>query len=243
MDRPPLLAVCGLAFEAAIAAGPGVVTVCGPGPGRLAARLEEVLDGRSAGRSAGPRAGARSAWAGIISFGCAGALDPALVAGTCIVATGVETRDGLLGADPAWVRALMHRLPAAREGRLAGLDLPLATPGDKARLWRDSGACAVDMESHVAAAAARRHGVPFAACRVVLDPSWRSVPPCALVAMRDDGRTALLPLLRCLAGAPGELGPLCALALDARRARRGLRQARIWLGPQLALPYRSCAFP
>jgi hypothetical protein len=116
---------------------------------------------------------------------------------------------------------------------LAGLDRALASSADKIGLWRDSGACAVDMESHAAALAARRHRLPFAACRVVLDPAWRTLPACALAGMREDGSSAPWPLLRALAGAPGEIGPLLALALDAWRARRALRQVRARIGAKM----------
>ena len=220
----PVLAVCGLGFEEEIAAGPGVVTVRGPGPARVLAGLEALLEAGS------------PAWAGIISFGCAGALDPALAPGACVVATGVLTRDEVLPADAAWVRMLLERVPEAWPGKLAGLDGPLASGAGKIGLWRDSGACAVDTESHAAALAARRHRLPFAACRVVLDPAWRDLPSCALAGMREDGGSAPWPLLRTLAGAPRELAPLFALALDAWRARRMLRQVRTRLGPGLAVP-------
>lgn len=264
----PVLAACGLAFEAALAAGRGVVAVCGPGPWRLAERLDALLDGRRDTRSALrhaerlnesllARAAVQTAaqlaahaagetedrpacdgpaWAGILSFGCAGALDPGLAPGTCILATSVQTADGFLCADAAWLRGLARRLPQAVHGELAGIDAPLTSARDKAGLWRASGACAVDMESHAAARIARRHGLPFAACRVVLDPAWRSVPPSALAAMGGDGRTRPGPLLRALAAAPGELGPLCMLAWNALLARRALGQVRARLGERLAAP-------
>lgn len=218
----PVLLVCGLEFEARIAAGPGVRVVRGPGPLRTARQLDAVLAGAAA--------------TGILSFGCAGALDPALAAGTCVVATAVQAGATLVGTDPAWTRALLARLPQAHAGLLAGLDAPLATRAAKARLWHDSGALAVDMETHAAALAARRHGLPFAACRVVLDPAWRSLPSCALAAMREDGSTDIAALLRALAGAPGQLVPLGVLALDAWRARRALARLRGCLGPALAPP-------
>lgn len=220
----PVLAACGLAFEAALAAGPGVTAVCGPGPDRLGGTLAERL------RDAG------TAWAGILSFGCAGALDPGLAPGTCVLATGVQTVEGFLCADAAWLRGLARRLPDAATGELAGIDAPLLAAANKAELWRASGACAVDMESHAAARIALRHGLPFAACRVVLDPAWRSVPACALAGMGSDGRHALYPLLRALARAPREAGPLCVLACDAWRARRELGRVRARLGDRLAFP-------
>jgi hopanoid-associated phosphorylase len=222
---PPVLAACGLAFEAAIAAGPGVVAVCGPGPWRTAARLHGML-------AASPD------WSGIVSFGCAGGLDPDLVCGDCIVATRVLTPGGSIDADPAWTQALLTGLPGARAAPLAGVDAPAVSAADKAGLWRDAGAAAVDMETHAAALAARRHGLPFAAIRVVLDPAWRSVPSCALAGMDADGGGigALWPVLRGLAVAPAQLAPLCALARDAWVARRALRRVRARLGPRFGLP-------
>jgi hopanoid-associated phosphorylase len=237
MDEPGggalVIAVCGLAFEAETAAGPGIAAICAPGPARVAACLEALLAAEvpaSCPSDSPPRR------PGIISFGCAGALDPGLAPGSCVVATSVLTPAGDIAADPAWAHALLGLLPGARAGRLCGLDRPLASCSGKAQLWRDSGACAVDMESHAAARMAQRHGLPFAACRVVLDPAWRDIPSCALAALGEDGSSALLPLLRALAHAPGELGPLCALAHEAWLARRVLRRVRARLGPALAFP-------
>ena len=222
-----VIVVCGLAFEAAIVSGMGVATVRGPGPRRIADGLDALLGGQ----------GARVRnWAGILSFGCAGATDPSLRPGDCLLASSVWSTAGTIAVDRAWLRALRARLPEAREGLLAGLDIPLATSRDKARLWQETGACAVDMESHAAALAARRHGLPFAACRVVLDPAWRSLPACALAAMRPGGGTDIPALLRGLAAAPHEAAALAALALDAWRARRALRRLAVRLGGALAPP-------
>ena len=210
-----------MAFEAAIADGPGVVGVHGPGPWRVTQRLHGMLD------SGAP-------WAGIISFGCAGGLDPDLACGDCVVATGVLTPDGLIATDPDWSRALLDRLPDARPGLLAGVDAPVATAAAKAALWRDTGAAAVDMETHAAALAARRHGLPFAACRVVLDPAGRGVPSAALAGLDEGGvRAGAWAVLRSLAGAPGQVAALCALAGDAWVARRALLRVRARLGPAL----------
>jgi hopanoid-associated phosphorylase len=229
-DVAPVLVVCGLAFETLIAAGPGVIAVRGPGPARVAAGIDAL---------AGRGDGAAPAWAGILSFGCAGALDPALRAGDCVVASSVAGGPDTLAADPAWMQGLAARLPRARCGPVAGLDAPLASSAAKAQLWQAGGALAVDMESHAAALAARRLGLPFAAVRVVLDPAWRSLPPCALKGMREDGGTDLAALLRELARAPGQLGPLLLLARDAWRARRALRAVRAQLGAALAPPRRQ----
>jgi hypothetical protein len=94
------------------------------------------------------------------------------------------------------------------------------------------------MESHVAALAAQRHGLPFAALRVVLDPAWRALPPAATAGLCADGAVALLPVLRALAARPGQLAQLAVLAADLRTARRGLRAARALAGPAFSLPPR-----
>jgi len=220
-----VIVACGLPFEAALAAGEGIAVACGPGPWRIAQRIDALVAGAPAGT-----------FAGIVSFGCAGGLDPALAAGSSIVPDGVLTGHGELTTDAAWTRALRARLPQAHAGLLLGIDTPLAGDVDKARLWRACGARVVDMESHAAALVAGRHGLPFAACRVVLDPAWRSVPGCALAALREDGATDVAALLRALAAAPREVGPLAALALDAWHARRALRVVRAQLGRALAAP-------
>jgi hopanoid-associated phosphorylase len=220
----PVIAVCGLEFEAAIAAGPGVVTLCGPGAKHLAARLEALVlqEGRRC--------------RGIISFGTAGGLDPALPPGACVIADEIAAPAGRFSADYDWMQALRACLPEAIVGTLAGVDQPLLDAADKARLWRSSGACAVDMESHRAALVAQRYGVPFAACRVVIDPANRSLPAAALVGLRDDGRPALMPILRALAMCPWQFPALIRLASDAVAAKRTLRAVRSRMDMALAMP-------
>jgi hopanoid-associated phosphorylase len=208
-----VIAVCGMRFEAAIAHGSNVRVVHAGG-------LAEALPGCR----------------GLISFGCAGALDPALRPGDCVLPQAVLTPEGAVAVDPAWHEALRHMLPYAHGGILAGADAPVASVSDKARLWRASGACAVDMESHLAALAARRHGLRFAALRVIVDPAGRSVPDCALAAFGADGELSVAALMRSLAAHPAQLPALVALAGSALAARRSLHAARALAGDAFALP-------
>lgn len=214
-----VIAVSGLHFEAAIARGPGVRTFCATGA--AIALLPEL------GRCA-------AGCAGFISFGCAAGLDPALAPGDCLLADEVRWPGGSLVPDLRWLRALRERMPAAHGGVLACVDDPVVSCEDKARLWTNSGARAADMESHHVARIADRHGLPFVALRVVVDPAARSLPPCAIAAMRDDGGIAAGPFLRSLAAHPGQAGDVLALAADARAARRGLLRARALAGAGFA---------
>jgi hopanoid-associated phosphorylase len=168
--------------------------------------------------------------AGLISFGMAGGLASDLPAGTIIIAHGIATPTGLLQTDPTWTATLHATLPTAVSGVLAGVDAPVTAAADKASMRQASGALAADMESHIGARLARHAGVPFAACRVIVDPAEREVPPAAVAGFGADGGVALAPLLRELLRHPGQLPALLRLASDAGKAREALRQVRAELG-------------
>jgi hypothetical protein len=90
-----------------------------------------------------------------------------------------------------------------------------------------------DMESHIAARVAAENAVPFAACRVVIDPADEELPPAAEVGLREDGKPDLRAVLISLALRPA----LVRIAYHAAIARAALRQGRRSLGPALACPY------
>jgi hopanoid-associated phosphorylase len=213
----PVIAVTGMAFEAKIARGAGVEAV-------FAARadwLERALtDALTRGCS------------GIISFGTAGGLAPSLEPGTLIIADTVSGPFGPLKTDAAWSARIADALvdtPLAsitRRGAMAGVAAPVKSEAEKRSLYSSSGALAVDMESHIAGAIATARGLPFAVCRAVVDPAWRTLPPAATAGLRDDGTTAIGPILRELMRQPSQLGALLRLAGDARAARTTLVQAR-----------------
>ena len=121
-------------------------------------------------------------------------------------------------------------------GDIAGSDIPLATAKEKRMLHERTGAVAVDMESHVAARIAAEHRIPFAAFRVVTDPSERALPPAALVATHPEGTVAFGAILRSLIGRPAQVPSLVRIALDSWAARRALVPSRRFLGANLGLP-------
>ena len=129
---------------------------------------------------------------------------------------------------------------------MAGTDGPVCTPADKRALNRDTGALAVDTESHMVARAAAGHGLPMAAIRVIADPAHRALPEAALTAIRADGTTDLLAVLRSVMRRPHQLPALLRTALDARAARVTLLRGRSLLAPaarrgRLPLRRRDCA--
>jgi len=217
-----VVAVTGLIKEARIATGPGVHAIAGGGNApALAAALEREL--------------ARGAGA-VMSFGIAGGLAEELVRGTWLVARAVVTPAKRWPCDAAWARSIVERLPGAWTADLAGVDAPVTDPAAKRELHRVTGAAAVDTESHIAAAIAAAHGLPFAAFRVVADSVRRSLPPAASVALKPDGNISRGAVLGSLARTPAQLPSLLRTAIDARTAFRALLRGRRLLGPGLAYP-------
>jgi adenosylhomocysteine nucleosidase len=220
--QPPFVAVLvGLAFEARIAsAAPTARVFCGRGP--------EVIGALSA--ALGPEC------SGIISFGVAGGLDPSLRPGAQLVASAV-IRDGVsIPTDEGWSRSLLRAHPAATHAPIASVQEAVTDPAGKSRLFETTGAAAVDMESHIAADMAAKHGLPFAVLRVVADPATRHVPHSAMCGMRPDGRTDGIAVLRSLLRRPADFTGIIRVARDAWTARVALERSPQYLARSFAMP-------
>jgi hypothetical protein len=99
----------------------------------------------------------------------------------------------------------------------------------KAALHSETGAAAVDMESHIAAAYAAESGLPFAALRVISDPASRALPALAMSAIKPNGDIDLRKVLRGVARNPMTLRALVSTGIDFNRALRSLRGCRGFL--------------
>jgi adenosylhomocysteine nucleosidase len=217
-----MIIVVGLAFEARIAAGPGVHVICSGDGRNLAAKLTAAIaEARTLVRGC----------PGIISFGVAGGLAPNLSPGTCVVGSAVLSGSKSMPTSREWSRKLLQTIPDAVSGMLVGVPAPIANPDEKRALYLKTGAIAVDMESHIVAAVAHDHDVPVAAIRVITDPAKRALPRSAVAAMRPNGTTNIGAMLRSVLSRPRELPALLQTALDARAARATLVRGRHLLGP------------
>jgi len=229
-----ILIATGLRREARLMAGPGVTVIAGGGD---AARLERELE---------MLAGSATV---ILSSGLAGALDPSLQVGDVVIgeccdslpspvrversrdpsSSEAEKTPRLRSAGPLdcargermvdWLKQLLEEFSV---GTVAGSGVPLATATEKSALFSQTGALAVDMESHIAARVAARHGLPFAALRVVSDAADTTLPPAALAGMRPDGGIAIGAVLASLAQNPAQILALIRTARDAEKAFRTL---------------------
>jgi adenosylhomocysteine nucleosidase len=219
VDPRPILIVTGLLQEARIAAGPGMAVICSSSdPNQLRALLT-TLDPTSV--------------RGVISFGVAGGLDPSLKTGDVVVATEV------MAGDTRWLAGLS--LPEAQiasialgrrrvvRGLLAGVEELVAARDCKAALRSETGAAAVDMESHIAAAYAAEAGIPFAALRVISDPAHRALPVVARKAIKPNGDLDLVRIMGSVVRNPRSLRALVSTGIDFNRALRSLRGCRGFL--------------
>lgn len=212
----PLLMVTGLYSEARIAAGAGMTVICSSSdPGQLRAQLD-AFD--------------HSSVRGIISFGIAGGLDPSLEPGDLVVASEIMTADTRWATAAALSENLVERTTIGRRrivgGAIVGAEEIILHPRDKVVLHRETGATAVDMESHIAAAYAASVGLPFAALRVINDPASRALPALALNALKPNGDICPRKVLRGVARKPTMIPALMRTAHDFNRAIGTLRRCR-----------------
>jgi len=206
-----VVAVVGMAAEARVIARPGVTVVVSGG------RSHSLLTQLEAALGAGP--------ARVLSFGLCGALDPALKPGDLIIATAVIDDAVRMPVDTEWRLRLAAALPGAKPALLAGVDAFVMDPAHKAALRQRTGVDVVDTESHVAAHFAMSRGLPFAALRAVSDGAERCLPKAVSVALRPDGNTDVMAVLRSVLAEPAQVPALIHTALEARAGLRALRRS------------------
>jgi adenosylhomocysteine nucleosidase len=218
-DVKAIIAVVGLAIEARIA---GARAIIADGD-RTAPYLRDAIG-----------QGAR----GIISFGVCGGLDPKLRPGNVVIASSVfAAKDEAYPADLLWAEELLRMIPGASHSAIAGVASPMKSLEERRDFHGITGAVAADMESQIVARIASELRVPFAVCRVVLNPAHRKLPKAALIDIGSAGKPDLRKIGHSLVQDPGQLPDLGRLAVDAVVAVTALRSAKQRLGAYLGFPH------
>ena len=154
----------------------------------------------------------------VISAGVCGALAPALAVGALVVPAVV------LGADGArWPAATLPRLSAT--GAVLTVRDVVESAAHKARLWMETGALAVDMESAPIMAWARERGVPSAVVRGVADDAERGIPAALAAAVGEDGRVRPLRAVSAALARATALGDLLELRAGTEAALKTVASA------------------
>lgn len=221
--------VCGLASEAKIAryaSPPGTaVTIRVSG----ASSQQAYLDAKAL---------ASTSVDVLVSFGVAGGLDAQYRPGTIVLGSSVQSPDGTIAqASEAVVVRLSNAARAAGLeaacGKFVGVDYVVSDTAQKRRLAEQSGAIAIDMESHAVARAAIEDGVAFAILRTIADPADHAIPQAALAMIGPDGRVKPCHAVKAILGRPQDLPQLVRLGRDNNAALRSLRRAAEALFPAL----------
>ncbi len=175
----------------------------------------------------------------LMSYGTAAGLAPALRSGDVILADYLldaqGTRHEIAGA---WSQILEEKLTGVRNLRRGGIcqsDTVIATPADKAGLYRRTGCLALDMESAALAALAGQTGVPFISLRAVVDTADMSLPASLLTALDEDGNVSLTKLLPALLPRPADWLALVKLARAFAAASHNLSRCRQLAGVHFLL--------
>lgn len=188
---------------------------------RIARRLGGPVEVGGGGAEGAAAAAARligRGVSGLVSFGLAGGLDPALAPGALLIPARVLCGEREWETDPT----LTRRLGGPTPGAVYGGGAILATAAEKSALHARTPAVAVDLESAAVAHAARQHGLPFAVLRAVCDPAGRDLPRAALVALDGAGRVGAARVAWAVLSEPRQIPALIRLARDAARARHTL---------------------
>jgi adenosylhomocysteine nucleosidase len=165
----------------------------------------------------------------LVSWGMAGGLDPTLAAGTVFLPGEVVSNEGTAVVTASLWRqrlseaiASRHDVPQVVEGKLLTSAKAIGSLDDKATLFRQTGAAAVDMESLAIAEIAQTHQLPFIAVRVIVDSAGDALPRAVTAAADSEGHLQVWRLMGALMRTPADLAPLLRLARRYRAANRSL---------------------
>jgi adenosylhomocysteine nucleosidase len=173
----------------------------------------------------------------LVSWGCAGALEPRLTPGYLVLPTRVISSDHVaIPVNATWHRRLYARLADQLDVSTEALvtsEKVVTTPAAKHRLLVQFQAVAVDMESAALGLLAQEHQLPFLAIRAVADTATMTVPQLVLQIFDPAGQLRLLKFLINLLKSPQEGPALLRLAWNFQAARATLRQVARCAGSTL----------
>lgn len=163
--------------------------------------------------------------------GTAGGLHPALRPGDLVLAGRIFKKDRETVFDvggTSWEYSrLLLKTPAAvsiTRGAVVSCSVVIETPAEKERLYRQTGALAVDMESAAVVQAADRKGLPSVVLRAVCDTAAESLPREILDSINRQGRVHPGRLAHALLRQPTLIPALIRLSAEFSTAMAALKK-------------------
>jgi len=158
-------------------------------PGEI---LVTGIGGKRAGDSVSRRLASGKRPGLVLTCGFAGGLNPAHPLGRVLFDS---------EGAPEWVQRWVSS--GAVPGRFVHSDRVVVTAAEKARLYRETGADAVEMESSVIVRLCRECGIPVTVLRVISDTAGEDLPMDFNRYSRPDGSLSVPRLLLGMAASPG----------------------------------------
>jgi adenosylhomocysteine nucleosidase len=156
----------------------------------------------------------------VLTCGFAGGLNPYLKSGTVIFSA-----DDDAGLTPLLLDA------GACPVKFHCADRVAVTVEEKSRLWKQTGADAVEMESGIIRAICRAHGIPSATVRVISDSAGENLPLDFNAMMTADARIDYIKVFRSILISPGKIGGLIRLQRQCQLAAKNLASVLLRVVP------------
>jgi hopanoid-associated phosphorylase len=177
----------------------------------------------------------------LISWGCAAALSPELKSGDLTLAsTLLDAQQQSLEIQSAWHQHVFEELSKSRSvhtGTLLESKTIVSLSSDKKQLHEKTQAIVLDMESVAIAKVALQNNLPFLAIRAIADPVMMDLPKAVSVAMSNNGKVLISPLLKYLLFHPSELAGLVKLGLHFSAAKKTLKHVATQLDSIIKLSF------
>jgi len=161
----------------------------------------------------------------LISWGCAAALVDYLTPGDLILAENlIDKNQQILACDSNWLshtRETLKHLSLFQEPLVESQHI-IGTAEGKQRLYIETQAIAVDMESAAIARIAKQHHCPFLLVRSIADTANMNLPQAIYHAMNAEGRVDISKLLLFILKKPSEIPGLIHLGLCFSSAKKTL---------------------
>lgn len=182
---------------------------------------------------------------GLLSWGCAAGLAPALEPGDlCLPNAILDVRGQSFAVSTAWHARARWALATGftlRTGPMLTVERLVASAEEKSTLADTHSAIAVDMESAAVAAVAHERRVLFLAIRAVADPADLPLPHAVARATSAQGIVRLPQLIGYALLHPSELSGLVRIARCFRAALRTLSAVAHRMGSGFLLNAGTCA--
>jgi nucleoside phosphorylase len=164
----------------------------------------------------------------IISFGLAGALDPTLKPGSIIIAPQVLTPSYKKIPCNPLLGSKIFNLKKNKRGiyfkPILGSNRPITSQSEKRKVFKESKAAAIDMETHIAAQTARKRKIPFFTIRSICDTADQDLPDIISVATKNKKKLNLFEIFRFVLGKPSELKKFPKLIINYKIGMKSLRE-------------------